>query len=78
MHFEEFMFIATSTELAINANTRHHYFIGLSALKMMMCILSNESDREAKSVYLDAMEARVHFQHDVTIEHANTITDYQD
>lgn len=41
-----------------------------------MHMLSNELDKGAKSVYLDASEARVHFQKDVTTEYMDTITYY--
>ena len=43
----------------------------------MMCMLSDELDRGAKLVYMDAMDARVHFQKYVTIEYMETIADYQ-
>ena len=55
----------------------HQYVVGLDALKTMIHMLSDELDRGAKSVYLDATEARVHFKQDVTIEHVNTITGYK-
>ena len=44
----------------------HMYVVGLVSLKTMMHMLSNELDRGAKSVYLDAMEAMVRFHKDVT------------
>jgi len=40
-------------------------------------MLSDELDKGAKPLYLDATEARVFFHKDVTTEHADTITDYQ-
>ena len=43
----------------------------------MMCILSNKLERVAISVYSDAMEARVCFHKDFTIEYMDTIMDYQ-
>jgi len=55
----------------------HQYVAGLVALKMMMCMLSDELERGAISVYPDATEARVYFQQDVTIECMNTIMDNQ-
>jgi len=71
------MHIATNTHLTISANTMHQYFACLVALKTMMCMLLDDLDRGAKSAYPDATEARVFFQQDVTIEHADTTTDYQ-
>lgn len=55
----------------------HLYVVGLTALKTMIHMLYDELDRGAKSVYLDAMEARVLFQKDVTTEYVETITHYQ-
>ena len=43
----------------------------------MMHMLSDELDRGAQAVYLDAMEARVRFQKDVTLDYTDTITDYR-
>ena len=43
----------------------------------MMNMLLDELDRGDKSMYSDSMEARVHSQQDVTIEHADTIMNYQ-
>lgn len=61
----------------MSANTIHEYVASLGALKTMMCKLSDEFDRRAKLVYPYATEAIVLFQQDVTIEYADTITDYQ-
>lgn len=77
MYFDDLMCVATSANLEISANTMHQYVVGLDALKTMMHMLSDELDRCAKSVYLDATEARVRFQQDVTIKHIDTITNYQ-
>ena len=43
----------------------------------MMCMLSDELDKGARVVYVDAIEARVRFQIYVTVEHKDTIKDYQ-
>lgn len=43
----------------------------------MTCILSDDLDRGAQAVYSDAMEARFRFEIDVTMEHTDTIRDYQ-
>jgi len=77
MYFDYLMHATTSTYLEIGIDTMHQYVVGSVELKTMMCMLSDELDRGAKSVYLDVTEARVFFQQDVTIEHADTITDYQ-
>jgi len=55
----------------------HQYVIGLAALKTMIRMIYEELDRGAKSVNLDATEARFHFQKDVIMDYANTIIDYQ-
>jgi len=49
----------------------------MATIKIMMCIISNELDKGAKSVYSDEMEAIAHFLKDVTTEYVDTITDCQ-
>jgi len=71
------MHIATNADLEISADTMHQYVVGLTALKTMMCILSDELERGAKLVYPDATDERVCFQKDVTTEYTDTITSYQ-
>ncbi len=77
MYFDELMHAATNTNLEISVDTMHPYVAGLAALKNMMHMLSDELERGAKLEYPDAMKARVWFKKDVTIEHADTIIDYQ-
>lgn len=77
MYFHELMCIATSADMEISANTMHQYVVGPAALKNMMCMLSKELERGVKLVYLDSMEERVRFHKDVTIEHTDTIINYQ-
>lgn len=67
------MHIATIADLVISADTMHQYVVGTDALKTIMCMLSNELDRGAKSVYSDATEARDFFQKYVSTEYM----DYQ-
>jgi len=55
----------------------HQYVAGPATLKTMMRMLRDEFDRGTKSVYPDATKAKVRFQQDVIIEHADTITNYQ-
>jgi len=77
MYFDNLMCMVTNTHLEIDTDAMHQYVASLATFKAMVCMLSNELDRGAISVYPDAMEARVHFQRDVTIEHTDTITDDQ-
>ena len=77
MYIDQLMHIATNADLQMSTETMHQYVVGLFALKTMMHILSDELDKGFKSVYPNATEARVQFQKDVTIEHAETIADYQ-
>ena len=77
MYFDDLMRIATNIDLAISVDTMHQNVVGLATLKTMMCMLSDELDKGAKSMCLDATKARVHFQKDITIEYTNTIIDYQ-
>jgi len=75
MYFYKLMCMVTSTHLEISTNIMHQYVVRPVALKMMMCMLSDELDGGAISMYLDATETRVDLQQDVTIEHTDTITD---
>jgi len=76
-YFDELMRTATNPNLPISVDIMCKYIFGPNTLKTMMHILSDELDREAWVVYLDAMEARFKFQMDVTVECMNTIKDYQ-
>ena len=38
----------------------HQYVIGLALVNTMMRMLSDKLDRGAKTMYVDAIEARVH------------------
>ena len=76
-YFDEMMRIDTSADLAISVDTMHQYVVGPTALKTMMCMLSDELDKRAKVVYPDAIVARVRFQKDVITEYTDTIVDYQ-
>lgn len=60
-YFVELMRIATSPDLVISVETMHNYVVGQAALKAMMHMLLFKLDIGAQVVYLDAMEARVHF-----------------
>jgi len=71
------MHIATIPDLPISVDIMHKYAASLDALKTMMRMLSDELDRGAQVVYPDAMEVRSWFQTDVTVEHTDTIRDYQ-
>jgi len=71
------MHIATNLDLTISVDTMHKYVAGLATLKTMMCMLSEELDIGARAVYPDAMEARVKFYKDVTLEYMDTIADYR-
>lgn len=71
------MHITTNPNLPISADIMCKYVAGLATLRMLLHILSDELDRGAQVVYLDAMEARFRFQTDVMAEHTNTIRDYQ-
>ena len=76
-YFDELMRIATSLDVVISEDTMQKYVAGATALKTMMCMLSDELDIGARAMYPDAMEGRVCFQKDVTLEYKETITDYQ-
>jgi len=71
------MHIATNQELVISVDTMHQYVVDLAALKTMMCMLSDELYRVSQVVYLNEMEAKVHFQKAVTTEYTDTVGDYQ-
>ena len=61
MYFDKLMCVATTADLQMSADTMHQYVVGLVALKTMLHMLSDELDRGAKSMYLDATKARVFF-----------------
>ena len=42
-------------------DSMHHYVIGLTTLETMMRMLLDDLDRGDKLVYLDEIDARVHF-----------------
>lgn len=71
------MHIATSPYMSIIVDTMHRYVTGPTTLKTKMHMLSDNLDRGAQAVYPNAMEARVRFQKDVTLQYMDTITDYR-
>lgn len=71
------MHIDTNSDLPISADIMHKYVVGQRSLKEMMHMLTDELDRGARAMYVDAMEARARFQKDVTLEHTDTIADYR-
>lgn len=60
-YFDPLMLMATSTDLHVSVDNMQMYIVGLTLLKTKLCILHDELDRGSKSVYLEAMEARVCF-----------------
>jgi len=54
----------------------HQYIVGSTELKIMIHMLSNELEKDAKLVYPDVTEGRVHFQKNFTIEYMDTIKKY--
>jgi len=69
MYFDELMCIATILDLVIKEDTMHKYVVHPTTLKTMMFMLLYELDRRSWVVYLDAMEVRVRFEKDVTLEY---------
>lgn len=63
--------------MSIFVEIMHKYVAGPTTLKTKMCMLSDELDRGAQAVYLDAMEARARFQKDVTLQYMDTIMDFR-
>jgi len=61
----------------MSVDIMHKYVPGPTRLRTMMHILLDELDIGAQAMYLDVMEARFRFQTDVTVEHRDTIKDYQ-
>lgn len=49
-YFNELMCITTSSDFPISANIMHKYVAGPDALKIIMCMLSDELDRGAWAV----------------------------
>jgi len=77
MYFDNLMHMVTSMHLEIDTDTMDQYVASPTTLKTMMCMLSNELEKGAISVYPNATKARVFFQRDVTIECIDTIMNDQ-
>jgi len=77
MHFDQLICIATSVDWQMSIGVMQQYVARPDTPNTMMHMLFDELDRCSKSVHLSAMEARVCFQKDVTIEYRDTTTDYQ-
>jgi len=71
------MHTSTSPDLAISVEIMCKYVAGLITLKTMMNMVTDELDRGAWAMYLDAMEVSFRFQTDVTSKHMETMKDYQ-
>lgn len=59
-YIKELICIDTNADLVISVDTMHQYVIGLALVNTMMRMLSDKLDRGAKTMYVDAIEARVH------------------
>jgi len=53
------------------------YIIGLTLLRTKLHMLQDELDKGSKSIYLEAMEARVLFHKDIIKDYMDTIAHYQ-
>jgi len=76
-YFDELMRTVTSPDMPISADDMRKYVVGSTILKTMIHMLMDELDRGARAVYPNSMEARYKFQTDVTVEHMDTLKDYQ-
>lgn len=60
-YFDKLMCVATSPDLTIYADIMCKYVAGLTTLRKMMHMLSDELERGAQAVYPHSMEARFRF-----------------
>ena len=66
-YFDKLMRITTNPDFPISVDIMRNYVVGPAKFKTMMHIILDELDRGAQAVYLDAMEARLRLDMDVTV-----------
>lgn len=66
-YFDKLMRIATNPDFPISVDIMRNYVVGPAKFKTVMHIILDELDRGAQAVYLDAMEARLRQDMDVTV-----------
>lgn len=57
---------ATSDDLQLSTKNMQKYIGGPATLRTMLCMLQDELEKGSRNIYLEAMEARVHFQKYIT------------
>lgn len=68
---------ATREELELKKQNMHNFIGGPVKVRTMVLMLQNNLDTDSKTIYLDSMEARVHFQTKTIMQFDNTIAQYQ-
>ena len=63
--------------MELSAHNMQKYIGGPIMVNTMLHMLQNELDTGSKTIYLDAMEARVFFQKYTIKEFGDTVTQYQ-
>ena len=76
-YIEKLMRKATSDDLQLSKENMQKYIGGLATLKTLWHILQDELNKGFITIYPEAMEARVHFDKDVTKQYGDTIAQYQ-
>jgi len=61
-YIEQLMREATSDELQLSEEKMQKYIGGLATLDTMLHMLQDELERGFRTIYLEAMEARAHFE----------------
>lgn len=77
VYLDQLMLTTTNIDLLVNIDNMQTYIVNLALLKTKMCMLQDEFNQGSKLVYLEEMEARVHFQKDFIKEYIDTIMHYQ-
>ena len=74
MYIEQLMHKAASDDLQLSTKNMQKYIGGPTTVKIVLHKLQDELDKGFRTIYLEAMEARVRFDKDITKQYRDTIT----
>lgn len=77
-YLEQLRQIAPKEDLDMSRQNMQNYIDGPIQIRKMFLFLKRDVKTSSKSLYLDAMEARVPFQLDTIMQFGDVITQYQD
>ena len=70
------MRVATSDDLQLSAKNMQMYISGPTTLKIVLRMLHDELDKGFRTIYPEAMEARLCFEKEITKQYEDTIEKY--